>query len=80
MSGLDKLFIEAGVYGSTTLRQILEGKYMKRGVDIYFSDWYKQHEAEFSLFVDQIKQELSCLTDPSFQEGNDMKIVSDRMT
>ena len=34
-SGLDQMLIEAGVYGPTTLGQILEGKHMKRGMEAH---------------------------------------------
>ena len=36
-SGIDRLFIEAGIYGPTTLGQIIEGKHMKRGIEAYFT-------------------------------------------
>ena len=55
-SGLDRLLVEAGIYGETTLQQIIGGKQMKRGVEahttlflalflVYFSDWYQQNPA-----------------------------------
>ena len=49
-SGLDRLFVEAGIYGPTTLGQIIEGKNMKRGVEA-FSTMYL---ALFSLHVKEI--------------------------
>ena len=36
-SGIDTLFVEAGMYGSTTLGRIIEGKHMKRGIEAYFT-------------------------------------------
>ena len=36
-SGIDRLFVEAGIYGPTTLGQIIEGKHMKRGIEAYFT-------------------------------------------
>ena len=46
-SGVDRLFIEAGMYGSTTLGQIIDGKHMKRGVEAYST----MYLALFSLYV-----------------------------
>ena len=34
-SGIDCLFLEAGIYGPTTLGQIMDGKHMKRGIEAY---------------------------------------------
>ena len=34
-SRLDQALIEAGIYGPTTLGQILEGKHMKRGMEAF---------------------------------------------
>ena len=34
-SGLDQILVEAGVYGPTTLSQILDGKHMKRGFEAH---------------------------------------------
>lgn len=36
-SGLDQTLIEAGIYGPTTLGQILEGKHMKRGMEAFMT-------------------------------------------
>ena len=89
-SGLDKLFIEAGVYGSTTLRQILEGRHVKRGAEahvtmyvalsrIYFLDWYHQHKKECSEDIDEIEQELSYFTNLSSDKVDDIKNTSTRL-
>ena len=34
-SGIDRLFLEAGIYGPTTLGQIMDGKHMKRGIEAF---------------------------------------------
>ena len=34
-SGLDRLFVESGIYGPTTLAQIKDGKHMKRGFEAF---------------------------------------------
>ena len=34
-SGIDSLFLESGIYGETTLKQIMQGKHMKRGVEAH---------------------------------------------
>ena len=89
-SGLDKLFIEAGVYGSTTLRQILEGKHMKRGVEAhvtmyvalsrrYFLDWYRHHKEECSEDIDEIEQELSYFTNLSSDKVDAIKNTNTRL-
>ena len=36
-SGIDRLFIESGIYGPTTMAQIIGGKHMKRGVEAHTS-------------------------------------------
>lgn len=67
-SGLDKIFVEAGVYGNTTLKQILEGKHMKRAVEghttmylalfrLYFVNCYEQNSALFDN-LDDVQSEL----------------------
>ena len=37
MSGLDRLFVEAGLYGESTLSQILKGKHMKRAMEAHLT-------------------------------------------
>ena len=34
-SGIERLFIESNIYGETTLKQILEGKHMRRGIEAH---------------------------------------------
>ena len=34
-SGMNQVLIEAGIYGTTTLGQILEGKHMKRAMEVH---------------------------------------------
>ena len=36
-SGIDTLFVEAGIYGHTVLGHIIEGKHMKRGIKVSFT-------------------------------------------
>ena len=36
-SGLDRLFVEAGLYGESTLSQILNGKHMKRAMEAHLT-------------------------------------------
>ena len=36
-SGLDRLFVEAGLYGVSTLSQILNGKHMKRAMEAHLT-------------------------------------------
>ena len=54
-SGLDQVLVDAGIYGPTTLGQILDGKHMKRGFEahmvlylslskLYYDDLSKQHQ------------------------------------
>ena len=53
-SGIDHVLIEAGIYGTTTLGQILEGKHMKRAMEahmviylslckIYLEQFFQKH-------------------------------------
>jgi hypothetical protein len=53
-SGIDQVLIEAGIYSTTTLGQILEGKHMKRAMEahmviylsvckIYLEQFFKKH-------------------------------------
>ena len=35
--GLDRLFVEAGLYGESTLSQILNGKHMKRAMEVHLT-------------------------------------------
>ena len=36
-SGIDSLFVEAGIYGPSTLGQIIDGKHMKRGIEAHMA-------------------------------------------
>ena len=36
-SGIDSVFLEAGIYGPTTLGQIIEGKHYKRGMEAHMT-------------------------------------------
>ena len=36
-SGLDRLFVEAGLYGQSTLSQVLNGKHMKRAMEAHLT-------------------------------------------
>lgn len=64
-SGLDEAWIEADLYGPTTIRQILEGKHMKKVVDAHTVTL----QALFDLLVegfdislpDKLKQETDSL-------------------
>lgn len=70
-SGIDRLFLESGIYGSTTLGQILDGKHMKRGVEAYttmyvalFSIFIKEaidDNAKWSKFEEKIKEAVELL-------------------
>ena len=46
-SGIDRLFVEAGMYGETTLSQIINGKHMKRSMEAYMV----MYLALFRLYV-----------------------------
>ena len=46
-SGIDRLYIEGGIYGHTTLGQIINGKYMKRCIEAYVTIYL----ALFSKFL-----------------------------
>ena len=66
-SGLDRLFIEAGIYGPTTLGQIINGKHMKRGMEaymilylalynVYVNNVFQGHEQMLSSFKESMKE------------------------
>ena len=46
-SGIDRLYIEGGIYGHTTLGQIIDGKHMKRCIEAYVT----MYLALFSKFL-----------------------------
>ena len=46
-SGLFRLFIETGIYGETTLGQIINGKHMKRCLEVYISMYLSLFEIFF---------------------------------
>ena len=70
-SGLDRLFVEAGLYGESTLSQILKGKHMKRAMEVHLIMYLalycvylrvfklKQHK----LSTETIKSEINLFTD-----------------
>ena len=82
-SGLDRVFLEAGVYGPTTLAQIMCGKHMKRGMEAYMvlylalTKLLVESVVNNSLLdaeeVENIKEKISCVTsndgNAKFQEG-----------
>lgn len=49
-SGLDQILVESGIYGPTTLRQILEGKHMKRCIEAYMYLYL----VLFKLYIDKL--------------------------
>ena len=49
-SGLDLVFIESGIYGPTTLNQILQGKHMKRSIEAYLCLYL----ALFKLYINHL--------------------------
>lgn len=88
-SGLDSLFIESGVYGGTTLKQILQGKHMKRGVEahavmylalyrIFYKEWVGKNN-QFSEAISEIKETLADLLNVSFEDPEKYKIFNERL-
>ena len=49
-SGLDQVFIESGIYGPTTLNQVVKGKHMKRCLEAYMYLYL----ALFKLYTDEL--------------------------
>lgn len=47
-SGIDQVWIEAGIYGAVTVKQILEGRHVKRGVEAHITTLL----ALFQLYTD----------------------------
>ena len=63
-SGLDQIFVEANIYGSTTLDQILNGNHMKRAMEAYMVQYiglYKPYLATFFQEHPDPKQKISQL-------------------
>ena len=52
-SGIDCLFIETGIYGPTTLGQIIDGKHMKRGLEAHMTMY-------LALYSVYLKEALKC--------------------
>ena len=64
-SGLGLIFVQANIYGSTTLDQILNGKHMKRAMDAYMVEYialYKLYVITFFQEHPDLKQKISQLT------------------
>ena len=47
---LEQVFIESGIYGPTTLNQILQGKHMKRSIEAYMCLYL----ALFKLYINHL--------------------------
>ena len=57
-SGIDRLFVEAGIYGPTTLGQIIEGKCMKKGIKAYFAIVFSSFFYSFERSIEWLKIEM----------------------
>ena len=56
-SSIDRLYIEGGIYGQTTLGQIIDGKHMKRCIEAYVT----MYLALFSKFLqDALNDSFEC--------------------
>lgn len=75
-SGLDKLFLEAGIYGELTLAQILNGKHMKRGMEAHMTMYLALHSIFIKGFqnrggqlpISEIKSEVCLFTQVSSKD------------
>ena len=63
-SGLDQIFVEANIYGSTTLDQILNGKHVKRAMEAYMVQYIALYKLSLTTFFQELpdlKQKTSQL-------------------
>ena len=75
-SGLDRLLVEAGIYGETTLQQILAGNTWVEAhttlflalFRVYFSDWYQKNPA-YKEPVEQLRRMLEDLPNEDMREN-----------
>ena len=81
-SGIDSLFLESGIYGETTLKQIMQGKHMKRGVEAHtvmylaltkvcFNEWL--HNGS-DVRVDDIKLLLNEIPSAKYHDSAAYKV------
>ena len=88
-SGIDRLFIETGIYGENTLKQIINGKHMKRGVEahvtmylalfrILFMEQFEE-KGEHSQYIDEFKKELSNFSRVPFENIEEIAILDERI-
>ncbi|MES9882594.1 MAG: hypothetical protein ABW185_17125, partial [Sedimenticola sp.] len=68
-SGFDDSWIEAGIYGSSTTRQILEGKHMKRGISAHITSL----QALFDLYVGSFVNTEPDMSDVQEKVASDIK-------
>lgn len=62
-SGLDHLFIEAGVYGDCTLAQILGGKHMKRAMEAHMTLYLSLYCLYVNEFLKRYPQKADVITE-----------------
>ena len=73
-SGIDSLFVETGIYGPSTLRPIIDGKHMKRGIEahmtmylslysVYVKEALKHADSEWREIKGQLKAALETFLD-----------------
>ena len=85
-SGIDRLFTESGIYGETTIKQILQGKHMKRGVEahavmhlaltrILYMEWFAENQLQFSTAVGDFKEKLTTFAETSYNDPDEYKIL-----
>ena len=70
-SGLDQLFVHCGIYGPTTLGQILDGKHMKRCVSafsILYSSLFEIMASAFFEVHEQMKSAVQQIVAPILME------------
>ena len=62
-SGLDRLFIEAGVFGDCTLGQILAGKHMKRAMEAHMTLYLSLYGLYLKSFLEKFPETLETISE-----------------
>ena len=57
-SGIDQSFVEADIFGPTTIHQIKEGKHMKRDIDAYTTVYLALHKLYLAMLFEQYPEEV----------------------
>ena len=60
---MERILIEAGVYGPTTLSQILQGKHIKRGMEAHMVIYLSRYKIYLENFIELHPEVKSRITE-----------------